>query len=473
MTTKELEARTGMTRANLRFYEQEGLISPGRKENGYRSYSEEDAQTLLRVKLLRSLDFSLEDIRRLQDGTLSLPAAMAERSRALAEASAALATAQELCRTIEREVPDYASLDAPHYLEQLARPARPIRSDEPEPHPWLRYFARGLDVGLAGLVVSGVGYLGLHVELSSWVAYFLSWLVVLIVEPILICRLGTTPGKWIFGIRVEGFDGGRIGYGAAVGRTLQVFIVGEGAGIPVVNLICNIVSYRAYLRGEVRSWEEGSVERFRPRGVAGPVLFVVVWTAVVALTALMALGGQLPPEKGDLTVAQFAENFNSYRRQLDLDDDGWYLDGQAQWQERPTGRSTTGTITIAWPWGEEERGTFTFDLDGDVIRGVTWTTETADDAIRLMADPTNGQLAYLVLAASRPETTVRNVSTLLSELPDWDQGKEGEAHWADVTATYTIDDSRTTRAPDEPEEMATGPMTLTVRVTIADPAAQE
>lgn len=140
MTTKELEVRTGMTRANFRFYEQEGLISPGRKENGYRSYSEEDAQTLLRVKLLRSLDFSLEDIRRLQDGTLSLPTAMAERSRALAEASAALATAQELCRTIEREVPDYASLDAPHYLEQLARPARPIRSDEPEPHPWLRYF---------------------------------------------------------------------------------------------------------------------------------------------------------------------------------------------------------------------------------------------------------------------------------------------------------------------------------------------
>ena len=127
----------------------------------------------------------------------------------------------------------------------------------------------------------------------------------------------------------------------------------------------------------------------------------------------------------------------------------------------------------AWPDGHRAAAAFTFDLDGDVIRGVTWTTETADDAIRLMADSTNGQLAYLVLAASRPETTVRNVSTLLSELPDWDQGKEGEAHWADVTATYTIDDSRTTRAPDEPEEMATGPMTLTVRVTIADQATQE
>ena len=37
MTIKELEERTGMTRANIRYYEQEGLLAPARKENGYRS----------------------------------------------------------------------------------------------------------------------------------------------------------------------------------------------------------------------------------------------------------------------------------------------------------------------------------------------------------------------------------------------------------------------------------------------------
>ena len=36
MTIKELENRTGMTRANIRFYEGEGLLSPRRLENGYR-----------------------------------------------------------------------------------------------------------------------------------------------------------------------------------------------------------------------------------------------------------------------------------------------------------------------------------------------------------------------------------------------------------------------------------------------------
>ena len=36
MTIKELEALTGLSRANIRFYEKEGLLSPLRRENGYR-----------------------------------------------------------------------------------------------------------------------------------------------------------------------------------------------------------------------------------------------------------------------------------------------------------------------------------------------------------------------------------------------------------------------------------------------------
>ena len=35
MTIAELEARSGMTRANIRFYEAEGFIRPERRENGY------------------------------------------------------------------------------------------------------------------------------------------------------------------------------------------------------------------------------------------------------------------------------------------------------------------------------------------------------------------------------------------------------------------------------------------------------
>ena len=66
MTVKEVEERTGLPRANIRYYESEGLIHPARGENGYRDYRQEDLDTLLKIKLLRQVGFSLEEIRALQ-----------------------------------------------------------------------------------------------------------------------------------------------------------------------------------------------------------------------------------------------------------------------------------------------------------------------------------------------------------------------------------------------------------------------
>lgn len=59
MTIKEIETLSGLPRANIRYYESEGLIAPKRAENGYREYSQADAEVLLRVKLLRALPWYL------------------------------------------------------------------------------------------------------------------------------------------------------------------------------------------------------------------------------------------------------------------------------------------------------------------------------------------------------------------------------------------------------------------------------
>lgn len=48
MTIKEIESLSGLTRANIRFYEQQGFLSPERHENGYREYTEEDLEILKR-----------------------------------------------------------------------------------------------------------------------------------------------------------------------------------------------------------------------------------------------------------------------------------------------------------------------------------------------------------------------------------------------------------------------------------------
>ena len=57
MKINEVEAAVGVTKKNIRFYEEEGLISPRREPgNGYRSYSEADVERLRRIKLLRKLE---------------------------------------------------------------------------------------------------------------------------------------------------------------------------------------------------------------------------------------------------------------------------------------------------------------------------------------------------------------------------------------------------------------------------------
>lgn len=80
MTIKEIEALSGMSRANIRYYETEGFLSPERRENGYRDYSEEDLETLKRIKLLRLLGVSLADIKAAKDGSLPLEELMTRAS---------------------------------------------------------------------------------------------------------------------------------------------------------------------------------------------------------------------------------------------------------------------------------------------------------------------------------------------------------------------------------------------------------
>lgn len=58
-------ARSGLPPKTIRFYEEEGLVRPARRPNGYRDYSEDDVRRLSFLARARSLGFSLEDRRAL------------------------------------------------------------------------------------------------------------------------------------------------------------------------------------------------------------------------------------------------------------------------------------------------------------------------------------------------------------------------------------------------------------------------
>ena len=119
MNVSQLETELDLPRASIRFYEKEGLLSPARLANGYRDYSQADLDTLRRVKLLRALGLPLEDIKALQGGGLRLADALRAQEERLEREARQREAARTLCRTMEDEGAEYATLDAGRYLEQL------------------------------------------------------------------------------------------------------------------------------------------------------------------------------------------------------------------------------------------------------------------------------------------------------------------------------------------------------------------
>ncbi|MBA3592210.1 MAG: Cd(II)/Pb(II)-responsive transcriptional regulator [Polaromonas sp.] len=62
----EAAGRSGVSAANIRFYEKEKLLSPhGRSDNSYRFYSDGDVHQLRFIRLCRAMDMSLDEVRTL------------------------------------------------------------------------------------------------------------------------------------------------------------------------------------------------------------------------------------------------------------------------------------------------------------------------------------------------------------------------------------------------------------------------
>lgn len=61
-TVKQTSKITGIPADTLRFYDKKGILSPARKENRYRYYSEEDLIKLEYLSVMKYANFSLEEI---------------------------------------------------------------------------------------------------------------------------------------------------------------------------------------------------------------------------------------------------------------------------------------------------------------------------------------------------------------------------------------------------------------------------
>lgn len=122
MRIKEVEARVDLCARNIRFYEKQGLLAPRRQAgNGYRDYDDGDISRLRRIKLLRKLDVSLEEIRAMLEGTLTLDEGMRRHLVVLESRQKNLDTARQLCAELAKAPGLLAALDPEAALGEMAR----------------------------------------------------------------------------------------------------------------------------------------------------------------------------------------------------------------------------------------------------------------------------------------------------------------------------------------------------------------
>lgn len=374
MTIQEVERQSGMTRANIRFYEEKGLLTPQRQPNGYRDYSAADVETLQRVRLLRSLDISIDTIRALQSGERTLEAVLAERERRWNDAKSRAGDAEALCQRMRQDGAQYATLDAEKYLHpqpEAQRLYHPAGQADQRPYaftPWRRLLAFNLDYELCLLLLYAVLSLGFHVNITkgsgllSLLYAYLALMLQVLIEPWLLHRFGTTPGKAIMGIYIETESGERPTCVQARARTWKRFWYGLGASIPILSLVRMWQKgYRPCRDCESCAWDSENelVCLIHDRKAWRGWIMAAAYAGCVAVNVLLSSAAALPPCRGRLTVEQFARNYNMLANYYG-DETNWRLDETGAWED-----ITPAGVFIVRVGDEIGRPDWQFTLDAD------------------------------------------------------------------------------------------------------------
>lgn len=103
MQIKEVEQVTGVKSANIRYYESKGLINPVRKSNNYREYEEEDVEMLKKIKMMRMLGITVEDIYSIIKEKVRLEEVMTKRLEELEKEEQSIQESKKVCQSIKEQ----------------------------------------------------------------------------------------------------------------------------------------------------------------------------------------------------------------------------------------------------------------------------------------------------------------------------------------------------------------------------------
>ena len=346
MTLQETERITGLRRTLIRRYERFGFIRTTPQVDGGRTYTKEQVQTLLRVRLLRQLMISEGEIRKVQKGYYPLCDLIQCCLEVFEEAgdSEVVTPLKRVCEQILRNKETFHTLRAYSYLVQIQgmRDKGMYEEDgkwwlgywgeaKPEPeYPERRFAARMIDMMLLWAILIGIVYVGFSVQptlnlfglTGMWALHTVFYILL---DAACITLFATTPGKLVEGIHVYQENGDYLTWKSSLRRSFRAMVYGMGWNLPVWNLYCMFRSYAreqarmegGYTHADTLEWEDA--EWYEYHGSE----FIVSdrsWLVIIGMMILLFGAwnrGCLPVYRGDITIRQFAENRNVYARYLD------------------------------------------------------------------------------------------------------------------------------------------------------------
>lgn len=119
MKINEIEKLLGLSKANIRYYENEGLINPSRTENGYRNYNEVDVALLKKIIIYRKLGISISEIKAVLTNQKSLSGAIADSVKNMSGDIERLNASIEICEEIESRNIDNNDFDIDYFWNEI------------------------------------------------------------------------------------------------------------------------------------------------------------------------------------------------------------------------------------------------------------------------------------------------------------------------------------------------------------------
>lgn len=121
MKIKQVEELVGITSKNIRFYENQGLLTPERAENGYREYHEQNIEALKKIKLLRKLGISVEEIRAVLNHSRSLEDCLEKHLTVLEKERENRLNMQRLSDAILQQRDSIDTLNTNEWLDEMEK----------------------------------------------------------------------------------------------------------------------------------------------------------------------------------------------------------------------------------------------------------------------------------------------------------------------------------------------------------------